>query len=867
MKAINGLIKAASSCLILVSNLALSAQWEEITTDFEVSTTRPSFDRINRQMNVYVTIKNTSNTTYSSNFRFSAANANLDITNSDFEEGELEVFNLSTASIEPAAEIKLRMSYAITRAQLSYVPVIQQEVEDDIIEEPYTGVSVKVDTTNQHTALGELHDLWAVANRIAPTNGAVVRPGLKVNTVRMLGGINKKVDGQNVPDLDYDLAHYNEELQQYTYNFQPLFDRIDKVIVGGTPIHQLVLDQPPWAFQHGYEFIPTGTNDGIHFRENERVSIYGNSLPPSDQVAYYDYMRALIQALVAEYGESTVMSWRLRIGSEIETPDHWFGTEQDFIEYFANSVNAIRSVLPNATIGLHTRSPEFVYKNGNVKNYKGESIQSFANAIIEYCFDNNIRYDFWGASDYPIITSAKTRDPKDKFRELFEPLVSHPKWLAGTLIDVEEFSVISKIGGGYLIASDTAQADTLMVAMTNEFYKHGVDQVFQWGQRNANDEQFRTKAFSDMVGKTRYQANIVSPNENDSEDIGAIIATNPSDKTIGILLYNYDPKWLEIESTKNLQTSVITDVPAGSTFFYRKKLASKANNKFQMFMEEPGANDYLGPVNGFNKYGNASTVLTEEGKVAFAAYEFNNSSEWSEWITATTLARLDDGEGSIIQIESELPLFSFEKIEVKWTHAKPGELLVGFEEWNTSIATTQNALSGTIENAHASWGIQFRAGSSDGTFGNFPAELGAASSLSTETDSSLHYTGFRSKTVGARAIDFTVTEAKGVDIDLGEFRFDTVTRGGGNTDSWTLEILSGGSLTAGVVASGNIEASWTANYLGDVNVDLTQLADVTLNAGESVTFRLTFVTAGNKNLDLDNVGVTSSGVTEGTIFE
>ena len=49
---------------------------------------------------------------------------------------------------------------------------------------------------------GELYDIWNTVNRISLINGVVGIDGLKVNTVRMLGGINKKVDGKKVPDLD-----------------------------------------------------------------------------------------------------------------------------------------------------------------------------------------------------------------------------------------------------------------------------------------------------------------------------------------------------------------------------------------------------------------------------------------------------------------------------------------------------------------------------------------------------------------------------------------------------------------------------------------------------------------------------------------
>lgn len=565
------------------------------------------------------------------------------------------------------------------------VDTIDLKAPQETVDEPGTGnetdtgndippsdIRVELDLTNSQNTLGEMRDMWLVANRISPTTGGNVRPGLKINTVRMIGGIKKNENGVNVPDLEFDTAFYDETLGDYVYDFSPLIDRINKIRNRGTDIHQIVLDQPPWAFQRGYTFIPEGQKDNVNFRENERISIYGNSLPPYDKAEYAEYIEALMTKLIDEYGKDEVKTWRFRVGSEIETPDHWFGTEADFVEHFANTEGAVRKVLPEAIFGVHTRPPSFIYKSGTVTNYKSEVIKSFANAIIEYADQNNIRIDFWGISDYPIITSEKTRHPKDKYEELFAQLVEHPKWKDYTVLDLEEFSIISKIGSGYLITSDTAQADTLLIAMTDELHKKGIDQIFQWGQRKAEHEDFRTKALADMASKVRYPANLISTGNANPDDIGVIVATNSPQTELDILLYNYNPADLEAESSPEILTSIKMEVPVGSVFSYRKRLLSKENKKFQVFMEEPGADDYLikNKGSGFNKYGNGSggvtsNVLTAEGQLAFEQYVFTNTSEWTDWQQIVTVSAGNGEAGSVMHIESKLPLFSYEKIEVK----------------------------------------------------------------------------------------------------------------------------------------------------------------------------------------------------------
>ena len=525
-------------------------------------------------------------------------------------------------------------------------------------------VDVYVDFTEPDDARETLFDMWTVANRISPKRGANVRTGMSVNTVRMLGGIvqwGKDREKTEQPDLAFDICSYDEENQQYVYHFDRLLNRINRIRKGGTKIYQIVLDQPPWAFQRGYTFIPDGESDGIHFRENERVSHYGNSLPPCDKVAYANFIKALMLRLIDVYGEDVVKTWRFRVGSEIETPEHWHGTENDFIQHFANSVTAIRSVLPDAIVGLHTRSPDYIYKKNDLGNYKGEQIKSFAHGIIQYCHDNKIRYDFWGISDYPNITKEDQRDHKTKYAKLFAPLVTHPKWLPGTIIDVEEFNVITSINP--LVSSDTAQADSLQVALTDHFYTHGVNQVFQWSQRAESDQPWATGVFKEMVGKIRYQAKITSDAAGDAKDIGAVIAKNASDGSIDAVLYHYDPADLEAKDTKKINLTLTTEFPAGTRVSFRKTLAGREQNKFNTFMDQPTSSSWL--KRRSSKYGNATDSLNAAGKAAWEDFETPSAREWTRMKFMKTLPAPDGESGSIIVIETELPLFSFEKIEVR----------------------------------------------------------------------------------------------------------------------------------------------------------------------------------------------------------
>ena len=396
-------------------------------------------------------------------------------------------------------------------------------------------VKLSTDFTNENQKKLPIHDVWNVANRISPTSGSNIRPGLKMNIVRMIGGIRKVVNGVSQKDLDFDPCLYDSINNVYVYRWQPLIDRLNKVVNSQTEILQIALDQPPWAFQHGYTFIPEGTRDNINFRENEKMSIYGNSLPPANKQAYHDFIKALITKLVETYGEEKVLSWRFRVGSEIETPEHWYGTKQDFIEHFANTESAVRSILPNAKVGVHTRNPGFLYKNGTELNYKGEPFASFIEGLIDYNFANNIKCDFWGLSDYIIIGNSSLRDMNGKYTNNFAPLINNPKWNPNTTIDLMEYSTVTTMDGadgkGY-ITCETSHREIVELIFSNTFYRNknkGLEFIYRWGNKTGTEDPDAIKELNTMLGMVRYETAITGNPNTATNELDAIFAKNETE--------------------------------------------------------------------------------------------------------------------------------------------------------------------------------------------------------------------------------------------------------------------------------------------------------------------------------------------------
>ncbi|MFS4482745.1 InlB B-repeat-containing protein [Hyunsoonleella sp. 2307UL5-6] len=529
-------------------------------------------------------------------------------------------------------------------------------------------VKLSTDFTNDTEKKLPIHDVWNVANRISPTNGSNIRSGLKMNIVRMIGGIRKVVDGNSYKDLDFDPCLYDSINNVYVYRWEPLIERLDKVVNSQTEILQIALDQPPWAFQHGYTFIPEGTRDNVNFRENERMSIYGNSLPPADKQAYHDFIKALMTKLVETYGEEQVLKWRFRVGSEIETPEHWYGTKQDFIEHFANTESAVRAILPNAKVGLHTRNPGFLYRNDDtILNYKGEPYASFIEGLIDYNDANDIKCDFWGLSDYIIIGNGNLRDMNGKYTKNFAPLIDNPKWNPETSIDIMEYSTVTTINGadgkGY-ITCETSHREIVELIFSNTYYKNkdkGLEFIYRWGNRTGSENPDGIKELNAMQGLVRYETSISGSPNTSTNELDAIFAKNESEDEYDVIIYSYNSSSIAYRDDEAVEIAFTTNLPVGTTLYYRNKYYGKEHNKLQNFL----VNNSNFVKSGYDEKGAPDRTLTEAGYTAYQNYDNPNPHQFTEWKSITTNARTDGSSGSVVNLSTEIGSFAFEKFEFR----------------------------------------------------------------------------------------------------------------------------------------------------------------------------------------------------------
>jgi len=161
-----------------------------------------------------------------------------------------------------------------------------------------------------------------------------------------------------------------------------------------------------------------------------------------------------------------------------------------------------------------------------------------------------------------------------------------------------------------------------------------------------------------------------------------------------------------------------------------------------------------------------------------------------------------------------------------------------------------------------------RGASSDGTWGTLVGPPAANTTVGGSGDPNLNLELSNAATGGT--ITITISNNSGADIALNAFHMDALAFRPKAARTYTLDVLPGGSITAGnVYTSGDQEIHTTAglpadnDQADDIDHDLTGLADSTLENGGTVDFLLTFSGgagdgSGGHDLWIDNLAVSQS---------
>ncbi|MFC7335940.1 DUF5060 domain-containing protein [Haloferula chungangensis] len=204
------------------------------------------------------------------------------------------------------------------------------------------------------------------------------------------------------------------------------------------------------------------------------------------------------------------------------------------------------------------------------------------------------------------------------------------------------------------------------------------------------------------------------------------------------------------------------------------------------------------------------------------------------------------------------------------------EVLAGWDAWDSGTVPTATVFAADVAasataSAAGGWAAgetDSRGASKDTTWGTF-AGPPAASAVTTGGDGNLTLTN--GKTDGE--ISFTITNHGTTDLELNAFHFDAVAFRPNAARSYQLSVIDG-DITNGPVFTSADDAITslggglktedsdpeTHDQHDDIDIDLTGLADSTLEVGGSVVFQLAFSSGtgsgGGHHLFVDNVAVT-----------
>lgn len=351
---------------------------------------------------------------------------------------------------------------------------------------------------------------WNVYNVIAPVEKLRYKEGPYeyVNIVRPLGGKVERGSRNKIVEDDT----YKWDGEKYYYDWAPLKKQLDNVLER-TKIHQLVLDNPSWAFQRG-----------LGLEGKQEVDTYGNPWAPNDPEAWATYIRAMLNELIKTYGRERVGQWRYCVGREIGTPGHWQAGEQAFFDHYKNTEKVVREVLPEAEVGTHLLWASHKHSYG----------QNF----LPWCKENGAKYDFLAISFYPKY-QRKDRVDMDVFYERdIAPLIESPDWNPEATFEIHEYAVIEDMVNHRAIRAPELHRNVFTLMLAKLVYEKNLHDVFVWADAPVYAETL--KLLKGLEGHTYYESRKKGEPGEEGDMIDAIFSSDKDTQLYEMTAYNYN---------------------------------------------------------------------------------------------------------------------------------------------------------------------------------------------------------------------------------------------------------------------------------------------------------------------------------------
>lgn len=314
------------------------------------------------------------------------------------------------------------------------------------------------------------------------------------------------------------------------YDFEPLKQGIRQVLRQGLK-----------------PYIKTG-NVPMKYSERPFTGTFGvNVKPPSDYDVYYDYIKALADSMVEEFGIDEVRTWWWGVLTEYENKD-WFDagdpetTKIAYFKLYDYTVAALEDALgaENVFVGAHSMSVasgywderEFIEHAASGTNYKtGEKGTQIDFLAVSY-YDTTLV----GLDGQRLLRAVEEVRQKALSLGLTDLLYGIDE--GRVLVGWDGKELTSRVVNMSAQASADAKLFKLMVEHDIDYFSTwGLTTDRIWGGANVVSTNLANLVYR-MTGDQVIGGRVVQPSSDRQNEVDSLVSFDESSNTLRILVYN-----------------------------------------------------------------------------------------------------------------------------------------------------------------------------------------------------------------------------------------------------------------------------------------------------------------------------------------
>jgi hypothetical protein len=349
--------------------------------------------------------------------------------------------------------------------------------------------------------------------------------------------------------------------------------------------------------------IKTG-NVPERFSKTPLFRVYDmNVKPPADYNKYYNYIKALSDALVKEFGAEEVRTWSWGVLNEFDNADIFRGVEEtqaghraEFFKLYDYTVAALEDSIgeKNLIVGAHAMfTPSSTFNALDLLDHctKGTNSKTGKQGTqIDYFAISYYDYDPRSAGDFSALsTSLKRIRAKADEVKLPELKVGIEEGILIIGPDGQQLMMTRNIGTSYQGSYDAFLFKTL-TDNGGDYYSRWAINSSLWNGADSVGANVTKLAYK-MAGESRLDVSRSGSVINKGNHVEAIATYNQQTSTVHIFAFNHNPSFNQ-NSTEPL-TLKINDIRAkdGTALSVKQWIVDdQHSNFFQTWLKDKSAN-------------------------------------------------------------------------------------------------------------------------------------------------------------------------------------------------------------------------------------------------------------------------------------